>query len=134
MLKAAPGRHVVLGLTKHAFPTDALTSPVTGDAPNTDLIPTLRASKSSFWVVAGFVNGGGNICDPTTSPFCSGAPARPLDFPPVTEIDTHYSWADQHRHDDKVCALASQRSRKHFLTSSCLRVVTIKLLTLRTSS
>jgi hypothetical protein len=50
-LKAAPGRHVVLQLTKHAaFPTDAATSAVTV-SPNTDWIATLRAAKSSFWVV-----------------------------------------------------------------------------------
>lgn len=84
--------------------------------------------------IAGFVNGGGNICDPTTSPFCGGAPARPLDFLPVTETDTHYSGADQHRHDDTVRALASRRSRKRFLTSSCSRVATLKLLTSRASS
>jgi len=51
VLKTAPGRHVVLGLTgRRAFPIDPTEVPPSA-IPNTDLIATLRASKSSFWVV-----------------------------------------------------------------------------------
>ena len=63
-LKAAPGRHVVLGVTRQVFPPDSPTSRVTEIVPSSDLIAALRSAKTSFWVIEIAPILSGNDADP----------------------------------------------------------------------